>query len=56
VPSQLTVSGPELLRPFDEMNPGKAYPDQVKPPNFPLAARVSALSVTPRTSTRRTTN
>jgi hypothetical protein len=38
--SRLTVSGPELLRPFAGLNRGKPYPDQVKPHNFLLAAHV----------------
>jgi hypothetical protein len=38
--SRLTVSGPELLRPFAALNRGKAYADQVKPFNFLLAAHV----------------
>jgi hypothetical protein len=38
--SRLTISSPELLRPFHELNAGKAYPDQIKPFNFLLAAHV----------------
>jgi hypothetical protein len=41
--SRLTVSGPELLRPFADLNRGRGYPDQVKPLNFLLAAHVRAL-------------
>lgn len=38
--SRLTVSGPELLRPFAGLNDGKSYAGQVKPFNFLLAAHV----------------
>ena len=38
--SRLTVSGPELLRPFAGLNYGKPYDGQVKPFNFLLAAHV----------------
>ena len=38
--SRLTISGPELLRPFADLNAGKPYVDQVKPFNFLLAAHV----------------
>ncbi len=39
--SRLTISGPDLLEPFTGLNAGKAYPDQVKPFNFLLAAHVA---------------
>ncbi len=38
--SRLTVSGPELLKPFEHLNRIKPYADQVKPFNFLLAAHV----------------
>ncbi|MGB3306362.1 MAG: hypothetical protein WBA63_09285 [Thermomicrobiales bacterium] len=38
--SRLTVSSPELLKPFAGLNAGKAYPDQVKPFNFLLVGHV----------------
>jgi hypothetical protein len=40
VDPSLTVSGPDLLRPFTDLNRGKPFPDQVKPFNFLLAAHV----------------
>lgn len=36
--TRLTISSPGLMRPFEAMNAGKPYPDQVKPFNFILAA------------------
>lgn len=38
--SRLTVSSPELLKPFANLNAGKPYPDQVKPFNFLLVGHV----------------
>lgn len=38
--SRLTVSSPELLKPFADLNAGKSYPDQVKPFNFLLVGHV----------------
>jgi hypothetical protein len=38
--SRLTISSPELLRPFARLNAEKAYADKVKPFNFLLAAHV----------------
>lgn len=38
--SRLTVSSPELLRPFDQLNGSLPYSDQVKPFNFMIAAHV----------------
>jgi len=39
--SRTSVSSPHILRPFEEYNRGKAYPDQIKPFNFLLSAQVS---------------
>jgi len=39
--SRLTISSPELLKPFAGLNAGKPYPDQVKPFNFLLTAHVA---------------
>lgn len=39
--SRLTISSPELLKPFAGPNAGKPYPDQVKPFNFMLTAHVA---------------
>lgn len=41
--SRLTVSSPELLKPFATLNAGKPYPDQVKPFNFLLVGHVRKL-------------
>ncbi len=38
--SRLTVSSPELLKPFAQLNAGKANPDQVKPFSFLLVGHV----------------
>jgi hypothetical protein len=38
--SRLTVSCPELLKPFAALNAGKSYPDQVKPFSFLLVGHV----------------
>jgi hypothetical protein len=38
--SRLTVSNPELLKPFAALNAGKAYPDQIKPFSFLLVGHV----------------
>lgn len=38
--SRLTVSSPELLKPFADLNAGKPYPDQVKPFSFLLVGHV----------------
>jgi hypothetical protein len=38
--SRLTVSSPELLKPFASLNAGKPYPDQVKPFSFLLVGHV----------------
>ncbi len=40
--SRLTISGPELLKPFAELNAGKPYAGRVKPFNFLLVAHVRA--------------
>ncbi len=40
--SRLTISGPELLKPFAELDAGKPYAGQVKPFNFLLVAHVRA--------------
>ncbi len=40
--SRLTISGPELLRPFAELNASRLYAAQVKPFNFLLVAHVRA--------------
>jgi len=42
--SRLTVSSPELLRPFSDLNAGKGYADQVKPFSFMLVGHVPPLS------------
>ncbi len=39
--SRLTISSPELLKPFAQLNAGKLYVDQVKPFNFLLTAHVA---------------
>jgi len=41
--SRLTVSSPELLKPFTGMNAGKGYADQIKPFSFMLVGHVSPL-------------
>jgi len=41
--SRLTISGPELLKPFAAINDGLLYAEQVKPYNFYLAAHVAKL-------------
>jgi hypothetical protein len=38
--SRLTISSPELLKPFASLNAGKHWPDQVKPFNFLLVGHV----------------
>lgn len=38
---RLTISSPELLKPFKGLNASKGYPDQVKPSNFMLTAHVA---------------
>ena len=38
--SRLTISSPELWRPFDELNQPATYGEQVKPFNFMIAAHV----------------
>ena len=39
--SRLAISSPMMLRPFEAMNKGKPYRDQIKPYNFMLAAHVA---------------
>jgi len=41
--SQLTISGPELLKPFAAVNEVQPYSEQVKPYNFYLAAHIAKL-------------
>jgi hypothetical protein len=41
--SRLTVSSPELLKPFAGLNAGQAYPEQVKPFSFLLVGHVRPL-------------
>lgn len=38
--SRLTISSPELLKPFSDLNAGRAWPDRVKPFNFLLVGHV----------------
>jgi hypothetical protein len=38
--SRLTISSPELLKPFKNLNAGKEWPDQIKPFNFLLVGHV----------------
>jgi hypothetical protein len=38
--SRLTISSPELLKPFTDLNAGRIYPDHVKPFNFLLVGHV----------------
>lgn len=38
--SRLTISSPELLAPFADLNAGKVWPEQVKPFNFLLVGHV----------------
>lgn len=38
--SRLTISSPELRKPFTDLNEGKAWPDQVKPFNFLLVGHI----------------
>lgn len=45
--SQLSISSPHLLAPFQTLNRGKAYRDQVKPFGFMLAGHVDPLSPLP---------
>jgi hypothetical protein len=40
---RLTVSSPELLRPFESLNRGKPYAEHIKPGNFLLTAHLAAL-------------
>jgi hypothetical protein len=39
---RITVSSPELLKPFDQLNTGKPYTEQIKPFNFLLSAHVAS--------------
>jgi hypothetical protein len=39
--SRLAISSPMMLRPFEGLNKGKPYRDQIKPYNFMLAAHVA---------------
>jgi hypothetical protein len=41
--SQITVSSPEVLRPFAKLNAGKTYAQQIKPFNFILSCHVAKL-------------
>jgi hypothetical protein len=41
--SRITISSPELLKPFEQLNKGKPYAEQIKPFNFLLSAQVAPL-------------
>jgi hypothetical protein len=39
--SRITISSPEYLKPFQALNQGKSYSEQIKPANFLLSAQVA---------------
>lgn len=41
--SRITTSSPVMFRPFDGMNHGRSYSDQIKPFNFMLSAHIAQL-------------
>ena len=45
--SRLAISSPMMLRPFEGLNKGKPYRDQIKPYNFMLAAHVAPFGQPP---------
>jgi hypothetical protein len=40
---RITVSSPAIMRPLENLNSGKSYPDQIKPFNFLLSCHVAQL-------------
>jgi hypothetical protein len=46
---RVTVSSPAVIRPLENLNKGKRYPDQIKPFNFLLSCHVKRLGQPPGT-------
>jgi hypothetical protein len=50
---RVTISGPAVMRPFENLNRGKRYADQIKPFNFLLTCHVNQLGHPPGTDPER---
>jgi hypothetical protein len=50
---RVTISSPAVMRPFENLNKGKRYADQIKPFNFLLTCHVNQLGHPPRTDPER---